>query len=147
MSITALKTALLASALAFGATGVARADCESDLLQLEAAYKSPNLSTEAKAAFDVAKTKAVAALKKDDDKTCNAAITEALASAAIKPAEAKATAVAAPAPTAATGPLGDLSAYRSIAEDTLRIVKTGKLDAAEVGSPTSKRPGMTPKPN
>jgi hypothetical protein len=78
MTRNSLKIALLAAAIGLAATGLARADCESDLLQLETAFKTPNLSADAKAALDGAKTKAVAALKKDDDKTCHTAIAEAL---------------------------------------------------------------------
>ena len=78
MTLNSSKIAFLAAAIGFAATGAARADCESDLLQLEAAFKAPNLSADARAALDGAKTKAVAALKKDDDNTCHAAIAEAL---------------------------------------------------------------------
>ena len=84
MTPTILKITFLAAAIAIAATGVARADCESDLLQLEAAYKTPSLSADAKTALDGAKTKAVAALKKDDDKSCNAAIAEGMTKAGMK---------------------------------------------------------------
>ena len=79
-----LKIALIASAIGFAATGMARADCESDLLQLEAAYKTPALTAEAKAALDKAKPVAVAALKKDDDKACNAAVVDGMTKAGLK---------------------------------------------------------------
>jgi hypothetical protein len=84
MNHAVFKIALLAAGLVFAASGAARADCESDLLQLEAAFQSPNLSTDAKAALEAAKTKAVAALKKDDDATCHAAVAEGLTKAGIK---------------------------------------------------------------
>ena len=76
-----LTTALLSMAIGVAATGAARADCESDLLQLEQAYKAPNLTADAKAALDDAKTKALAAFKKDDDETCHKAIAEDLTKA------------------------------------------------------------------
>jgi len=75
-----LPTALLASCLGLVATG-ASADCESDLVQLEAAFKAPNLSPQAKTALEAAKAAAVAALKKDDDKACHKAVAEGLAKA------------------------------------------------------------------
>lgn len=62
----------------------ARADCESDLKQLEHAFTTSNLTATAKTALDSAKVKAVAALKKDDDKTCHAAVAEGLSKAGIK---------------------------------------------------------------
>ena len=62
----------------------ARADCESDMNQLEAALKTPNLSADAKAALDDARVKSVAAMKKDDDATCHKAIAEALPKAGLK---------------------------------------------------------------
>jgi len=72
------------SAMVLGtATTMARADCESDMGQLEAAYKTQNLKPEAVAALDVAKQKSVAAMKKDDDDTCHRAIAEGLAKAGI----------------------------------------------------------------
>lgn len=122
-----LKLLLLSATIGLVATHAARADCESDLLQLEAAYKTPNLSAAATAALDAAKTTAVAALKKDDDAKCHVAVTESLAKAGI-------TAAAAPSGAAAALPganaLGDLTAYKAIAQDTLKIVNTSDLKAA-----------------
>jgi hypothetical protein len=79
-----LKIALLSATIGVALTGVARADCESDLIQLEQAFKTPNLTTVAKSALDDAKTKAVSALKKDDDKTCHNAIAEGMTMAGLK---------------------------------------------------------------
>lgn len=79
-----LKNALLSATIGVALTGAARADCERDLLQLEQAFKAPNLSTVAKTALDDAKTKAVAALKKDDDKTCHNAIADGMTKAGLK---------------------------------------------------------------
>src|ERR1700694_3418268 len=78
-----LKTALLAALLGAGLPGVARADCESDLIQLENAFKAPDLAGSARAALDVAKVKAVAAMKKDDDKTCHSAVSEGMSKAGL----------------------------------------------------------------
>ena len=74
MTRTIAKLLLLSAAIGIGATTAARADCESDLLQLETAFKATTLTPVAKTALEEAKTKAVAALKKDDDKSCNIAI-------------------------------------------------------------------------
>ena len=116
MNTHLVKIILLSATIGMAATTVARADCESDLLQLEAAYKTPNLSAAATAALDAAKTTAVAALKKDDDAKCHATVTESLVKAGVKAAAANA--------------LGDLSAYKAIVQDTLKIVNSGDLKAA-----------------
>ena len=84
MTHSAIKAVLLTAAIGIAATSAARADCESDLKQLEHAFTTPNLAAPAKAALDAAKTKAVAALKKDDDKTCHAAVAEGLSKAGLK---------------------------------------------------------------
>ena len=65
-------------ALALIAANAARADCESDMLQLEQAYKAANLKPDAIAALDAAKAKSVSALKKDNDIACHEAIAVAL---------------------------------------------------------------------
>ena len=78
-----VKIVLLSATIGIAVAGVARADCESDLIQLENAYKKPDLAAPAKASLDAAKTKAVAAMKKDDDKTCHAAVSEGLKKAGI----------------------------------------------------------------
>jgi hypothetical protein len=83
MTRHSIITAALASLTMIAVTGIARADCESDLLQLEAAYKTPNLAAPAKTALDDAKTKAVAALKKDDDKSCHTAVADGLTKAGL----------------------------------------------------------------
>ncbi|MDQ0472301.1 hypothetical protein [Labrys wisconsinensis] len=80
---SALKAILLSAAICGALAGPAYADCESDMLQLEDALKTPNLKPEAKAALDAATTKAVAAMKTDDDTTCHKAIAEGLAKAGI----------------------------------------------------------------
>jgi len=83
MALSFWKIALCASAIGLAATSVARADCESDLLQLEAAFKTPNLAAPAKAALDGAKPIAVAALKKDDDAACHKAVADGMTKAGI----------------------------------------------------------------
>jgi len=75
--------ALFAALLGVGLPSVARADCESDLIQLENAFKVANLATPARAALDVAKVKGVAALKKDDDKACHDAVAEGMSKAGL----------------------------------------------------------------
>ena len=72
---------LLSAAAVVAAAGAARADCEADLIQLEQAYKAPKLTGEARQALDGAKTKAVSALKKDDDATCHEAIADGMSKA------------------------------------------------------------------
>ena len=79
-----LKAVLLTAAIGLAATTVARADCEADLLQLEQAFATPNLTAPAKTALDDAKVKALAALKKDDDKTCHTTIADGMSKAGIK---------------------------------------------------------------
>lgn len=81
--MTPMKIALIALAAGIVFTGAARADCESDLLQLEAAYKAPKLTDAQKGALDAAKPVAVAALKKDDDKACHTAVADGLAKAGV----------------------------------------------------------------
>jgi tape measure domain-containing protein len=76
-----LTLLLLAAAAVAAAGGVARADCEADLIQLEQAYKAPKLTGEARKALDEAKAKAVSALKKDDDSTCHKAIADGMSKA------------------------------------------------------------------
>ena len=76
-----LRLVLLSVAIGIAATGLAHADCESDLIQLEQAYKAPDLTATSKAALDGAKVKALAAFKKDDDTTCHKAIAEGLTKA------------------------------------------------------------------
>ena len=84
MTRNLMKIALLSATIGLVATTVARADCESDLLQLEAAFKAPNLTPVQTAALNDARTKAVAALKKDDDKSCNTAIAEGMTKGGLK---------------------------------------------------------------
>jgi hypothetical protein len=78
------KIAVLAVALLTATAAIARADCESDLIQLQDAYKAPSLTADGKAALDEAKSKAVSALKKDEDAACHKAIVEAMTKAGLK---------------------------------------------------------------
>jgi hypothetical protein len=75
-----LRPALLALVLA-AATGAARADCESDMLQLEDAMKAPGQTPQVQAAYKDGAAKAASAMRKDDDATCHKAIADALARA------------------------------------------------------------------
>jgi hypothetical protein len=72
---------VLSAAIGAATTGIARADCESDLIQLEQAFNAPNLTTAGRAALDEAKTTAVSALKKDEDATCHKAIADGMTKA------------------------------------------------------------------
>ena len=78
------KIAFLAVAVLIATAAIARADCESDLIQLQDAYKAPSLTADGKAALDEAKSKAVSALKKDEDAACHKAIVEAMTKAGLK---------------------------------------------------------------
>ena len=122
-----LKKALtiFAVSTAIGVSGLsaARADCESDLTLLEKAMATPSLKPEAKAALDAAGVAGAAAMKKDDDATCNKAVMGGLAKAGLTPA--------APAAVASTATLGDLSPFKTLASDTLKIVKAGDMAAAK----------------
>jgi hypothetical protein len=78
-----MRAAIASAVLLLSAIGIARADCEGDMFQLEQAMKAPNLSANAKASLDDAATKATAAMKKDDDATCHQAIADGLAKAGL----------------------------------------------------------------
>ncbi len=75
------STALAAFALLAVSASVARADCESDMIQLEDAMKTPNQAPAVKAAFQDAATKSAAAMRKDDDAGCHQAIADAMTKA------------------------------------------------------------------
>jgi hypothetical protein len=83
MRLALIKTAIASAVVLLAAAGIARADCESDMFQLEQAMKTPNLSTDAKASLDGAATKATAAMKKDDDTACHQAIADGMAKAGL----------------------------------------------------------------
>lgn len=124
MSLKLLKLIICTATIAVGATDFARADCEADLGLLETALAAPGLKPEAKATLEAAGVVAASALRKDDDEGCNKAVLDGLASAGAAPA-------AAPAAIATSVPLGDLKPFKSIAEATLQIVKSGDLAAAK----------------
>ncbi len=83
MRLALMKTAVASAVVLLAAAGIARADCESDMFQLEQAMKTPNLSADAKTSLDDAATKATAAMKKDDDTTCHQAIADGMAKAGL----------------------------------------------------------------
>jgi len=118
MPKTLVKLIMIAAALTAGTATIARADCESDLVLLEKALATPGLKPDAKAALDAAGVAGAAAMKKDDDATCNKAVMDGLAKAGM------ATAAAAPA-KASAAPIGDLSPLKTIAADALKMVKAG----------------------
>ncbi|MDE2384858.1 MAG: hypothetical protein KGO53_09580 [Alphaproteobacteria bacterium] len=118
---------ILALGLLAAAAPAARADCEADLLQLEAAMKAPGVSAANLAFMKDAGAKASEALRKDDDKTCNQFVLDALK---VTGAGAAGTAPASPA-AATTTPMGDLQPMRAITDDTLKIVQKGDLAAAK----------------
>jgi hypothetical protein len=124
--------ALIAATLLSVCT-TARADCEADMAQLDQVLKSPGLSADAKQGMLEAKRKAIAAVKTDDDATCNRVIVAAIKQAGVAPAAQAAsapttlTAAARPAPS-----LGDLTPFRSLTSATLRLVKLGDLPNAKM---------------
>ena len=83
MRHASMKTAIASAIVLLATAGIARADCESDMFQLEQAMKTPNLSADAKAGLDDAATKATTAMKKDDDTTCHQAIADGMAKAGL----------------------------------------------------------------
>ena len=124
MSKKLLTMIVISTAIGFGSVSIARADCESDLTLLEKAMSTPNLKPEAKATLDAAGAAGAAAMKKDDDATCNKAVMEGLAKAGVA-------APAASTAAASTVPIGDLSPLKTMAADALKIVKTGDFAAAK----------------
>ena len=124
-----LRNFTLIAAAFLTLSAAARADCETDMAQLDQVLKTPSLIADARKALLAAKKQAVAAVKTDDDATCNKVITAALKQAGVVPALASAAPATATAPSATA--LGDLSTFKAIAADTLRITKAGDLLAAK----------------
>jgi soluble cytochrome b562 len=119
-----IKISILALGLLSAASAVAYADCESDLLQLEAAMKAPGQTPANVALMKDAGAKASEALRKDDDAGCNKFVMDVL-----KTTGAPASAAAPVA--ASSAPMGDLKPLRSIVDDTLKIAQKGDLPAAK----------------
>ncbi len=115
----------VAIALSFGVltSSAAYADCEADLGLLETAMAAPNLPADLKTEMAKAGEAGGAAMRKDDDETCHKVVMDVLAKAGVKTDT-----VSAPA---SAQPLGDLSSFKTIAEDTLKLVTAGKLPEAK----------------
>jgi hypothetical protein len=124
MSNKLIKLIMISATLAAGSAGIARADCESDLTMLEKALAAPGLKPDAKAVLDAAGVAGAAAMKKDDDATCNKAVMDGLAKAGIATAPA---AAAVPASVS----IGDLSPLKAIAADALKMVQGGNNAGAK----------------
>lgn len=122
-----MKKSFVFAALATGmlilSSTTAFADCEADLNLLETAMAAPNLSTDLKAEMAKAGEAGAAALRKDDDETCHKAVMDVLAKSGVKSV--------APAAPASTQSLGDLSGFKTIADDTLKLVLANKLPEAK----------------
>lgn len=118
-----LKTTFLTLAITLAASTYAHADCEADLGKLEEALAKPDITADNKAALEAAGALASSAMRKDDDETCNKIVMDALGKAGAAPAAATA--------PASTASLGDLTEFKTISADTLKIVQGGDLAAAK----------------
>lgn len=116
LSVLAMSFAIFTSTAAF-------ADCEADLGLLEKAIAAPDLSADLKAEMTKAGEAGGAAMRKDDDETCHKVVMDVLAKAGV------ATDTTA-APVSAQS-LGDLSGFKAISGDTLKLVSAGKLPEAK----------------
>ena len=119
-----LKVSILALGLLSVAVGVARADCEADLLQLEAAMKPPGLTPEHLAMMKEAGAKAAEAMRKDDDAGCNKFVMDVLKATGAPATAAEPVAIS-------TASMGDLKPMRGIVDDTLKIVLKGDIASAK----------------
>ena len=113
-----LKIAILALGLMAVEAATAHADCEADLLQLEAAMKAPGHTPEHLALMKDAGAKASEALRKDDDAGCNKFVMDVLKATG-------ASASAAEPVATSTASMGDLKPMRGIVDNTLKIIQKG----------------------
>ena len=115
--------AALTLSFSIASSTIAFADCEADLVVLETAMAAPNLSADRQAEMTKAGEAGAAAMRKDDDETCHKVVMDVLAKAGVKTDTATA--------PASTQSLGDLSSFKAITDDTLKLVVAGKLPEAK----------------
>jgi hypothetical protein len=115
--------AALTLSFSIASSTIAFADCEADLVVLETAMAAPNLSADLQSEMTKAGEAGAAAMRKDDDETCHKVVMDVLAKAGVKTDTATA--------SASTQSLGDLSSFKAIADDTLKLVVAGKLPEAK----------------
>ena len=115
--------AALATSLAIFTSTTAYADCEADLSLLETAMAAPNLAADVAAEMAKAGEAGAAAMRKDDDETCHKVVMDVLTKAGVKSEPASA--------PVSTQSLGDLSSFKAITEDTLKLVSENKLPEAK----------------
>ena len=117
--------AIVALAMSFSilSSTIAFADCEADLGLLETAMAAPNLTADLKAEMAKAGEAGGTAMRKDDDETCHKIVMDVLAKTGVRTDTAT-------APTS-TQSLGDLSSFKTIADDSLKLVTAGKLPEAK----------------
>ncbi|SDR62240.1 hypothetical protein SAMN05519103_07787 [Rhizobiales bacterium GAS113] len=84
MSHRSGKLIMLLAFTGLASIGTARADCEADMAQLDQAAKGSAFTAKAKTILEDARKKAIEAVKKDDDETCNKVITDAMMRAGVK---------------------------------------------------------------
>ena len=83
MSFNGFRSIIVLNNISFAAETVAKANCESDLMQLEPAFSTPKLNVLQLASLEEAKAKAITALRQGKDKNCNAAVFEGITKAGL----------------------------------------------------------------
>ena len=113
----------LAMSIGILSSTTAYADCEADLGLLETAMAAPNLPPDLKVEMSKAGEAGAAAMRKDDDETCHKVVMDVLAKTGTKTETAS--------PSASTQSLGDLSSFKTITENTLKLVNANKFPEAK----------------